>query len=168
MLTSQKISEDCITMYFDDDLEIERLQSELSESYENEHRLPRRSQSATVFNKLSPRKLNKSSLSPSSLLCYSVVSRDSELLTRIVDAYPSVVNELSTEQGVSALHLAALDGNIDIIKLLISMNADVNLLDRNGNSVLDYAVQSGQFDASQYLIGCGSDMTRVRDGFVLL
>ena len=160
-------------MYFDD-LELEKLQMEMaregwcdSGTGDEQKRSPgtiRKCHSVTDFNKMSQQNLNNS-FSPCALLCYSVVSRDIELLSRLVAVYPLAVNEL-TEHGVSALHLAALDGNIDIIKFLVGVNADINLLDNNGRSVLDYAVQSGQFDASQYLIGCGSDLTRVRDGLV--
>lgn len=155
-------------MYFDD-LELEKLEYEMEREgwCEMKKVSPgtiRKCRSVTDFNKMTQRNI-KNTFSPCALLCYSVVSRDIELLTRLVAEYPFAVNDL-TEQGVSPLHLAALDGNIDIMKVLISVNANINLLDNNGRSVLDYAVQSGQFDASQYLIGCGSDLTRVRDGLV--
>lgn len=104
--------------------------------------------------------------SPLSLICYSVVSRDTTTLYKLLKAYPQSVNQL-TQDGVSLLHVAALDGNIDIMKILIEFHADVNKKDVNGVSVLEYAVTSGQFDASQYLIKCGADMKKIKDGLVL-
>ena len=127
----------------------------------------RKCRSCTDFDKFTdPHHDARRKFSPGSLMCYSVVARDADMLQRLVLTYPTHVNDV-TDDGVSALHLAALDGNMDMIKILIGVNANVNLLDSNGLSVLDYAVQSGQFDASQYLIECGSDLARVRDGLLV-
>lgn len=37
--------------------------------------------------------------------------------------------------GRTALHLAASEGHTDIVKLLLEYNADVNPIDRNGDTV---------------------------------
>lgn len=155
-------------MYFDD-LEIHKLEFEMARdgwfaSIDKSPGRIRKCRSCTDFQNITDN-CTKTKFSPCALMCYSVVARDTDMLNRLLTTYPLAVNEL-TENGVSALHLAALDGNIDMIKILINVNADINLLDSNGLSVLDYAVQSGQFDASQYLIECGSDLSRVRDGYV--
>ena len=161
-------------MYFDD-FELGKLEFEndrdLQYSSDEEkpptftHRRRHSCMNCKELKKISGDVKMRTSFSPSALLCYSVVSRDVNLLKRLVSTYPLAVNDL-TENGVSALHLAALDGDIDMIKVLISSDADINLLESSGRSVLDYAVSSGQFDASQYLIECGADLSKVRDGVV--
>jgi len=155
-------------MYFDD-LEIKKLEFDAVQDgwitgYDQSPGKIRKCRSCTDFQKITDQCVRRK-FSPCALLCYSVVARDTDMLNRLLTSYPTHVNQL-TGDGVSALHLAALDGNIEMMKLLINVNADINLLDSNGLSVLDYAVQSGQFDASQYLIECGSDLTRVRDGLL--
>lgn len=103
-------------------------------------------------------------LTPVSLISYAVVNRDCNLLKKLVQRYPLAVNELSDE-GLSPLHLAAIDGNMEIMKILLDFNARVNMLDLRGKLVLEYAVACGQFDAAQLLIEYGSDLSQVRDGF---
>jgi len=48
------------------------------------------------------------------------------------------VNALGDE-GWTALHSAALRGNIDVVKFLLDNNADVNAKDNNGWTALDMA-----------------------------
>ena len=115
--------------------------------------------------KIEKQKRRLTPLTPASLICYAVIYRDNALLQKLIGTYPLGVNELS-EEGVSPLHLAALDGNIEIMKILLDFKAKINILDIHGRTVLDYAVASGQFDAAQFLMQTGADTTKVKDGIL--
>ena len=103
-------------------------------------------------------------LTPVSLLCYAVLYNDEVLLRKLLQSYPCDINNLS-DDGMSPLHLATLDGSINIMKILINNGAKVDNIDYKGRSVLQYAVWGGQFDAAQLLIQHGCDSSLIIDGF---
>ena len=104
-----------------------------------------------------------SPLTPVSLLCYTVINKDETLLLKLLSQYANQVNELS-EDGLSPLHLASMDGNTEIMGILLDHGAMLNLGDFKNRSSLEYAVLSGQFDAAQFLIENGCDTSLIRDG----
>ena len=104
-----------------------------------------------------------SPLTPVSLLCYTVINRDEVLLLKLLSQYASQVNELS-EDGLSPLHLASMDGNTEIMRILLNHGALLDLGDFKNRNALEYAVLAGQFDAAQFLIENGCDTTLIRDG----
>ena len=106
---------------------------------------------------------DKQRIGPTSLLCYAVSDGDNTLVEKLIKYYPASVNDLC-EIGLSPLHLAAVDGNICIIKMFLECNARINMLDRHGRTVLEHAVSAGQFDCARYLIEAGADLTLVKDG----
>ena len=57
------------------------------------------------------------------------------------------------------LHLAALQGRVDAIKLHIKAGTDLNEKDEYGSSPLIAAITFGQTEASKVLIEAGADMT---------
>lgn len=105
-----------------------------------------------------------SPLTPVSLLCYAVLCNDEILLKKLLKSYYYDINKLS-DDGMSPLHLAALEGNVQIMELLIANGARVNNIDGKSQTVLQYAVWAGQFDAAQLLIQHGCDSSLVKDGF---
>ena len=105
-------------------------------------------------------------LTPVSLMCYAVSFNEVMLLGKLTRMYPYEVNKLS-DNGISPLHLAAMSGNINTIKLLLVCNARINVLDAYGKTPLEYAVYAGQFDAAKFLIRYGSDLTKVKDGILV-
>uniref|UniRef100_A0A7M5XF15 Uncharacterized protein n=1 Tax=Clytia hemisphaerica TaxID=252671 RepID=A0A7M5XF15_9CNID len=107
---------------------------------------------------------NLSPLTPASLLCYTVINRDEILLQKLLSQYQNKVNELS-EEGLTPLHLASMDGNTDIMRILFQHGASLDKVDFNNRSALEYAVLSGQFDAAQFLIENGCDTSLIRDGY---
>lgn len=64
-------------------------------------------------------------------------------------ATPSVDVNAGDYDKRTALHLASGEGHIDVIKLLIQHNADVNCEDRFGNRPLDDALQSKNTNAGE-------------------
>jgi len=61
------------------------------------------------------------------------------------------------EDGVTALHVAALTGHARAAELLLSFNADVTLTDQAGNSALHMAVFLGRRDVVGVLLANGAD-----------
>ena len=51
--------------------------------------------------------------------------------------------EVKTEEGITALHLASLDGHYDITKLLIAAGAEVEAVVKTGETPMDFATQEG-------------------------
>jgi len=54
--------------------------------------------------------------------------------------------------GISALSIAAIKGNLPIIKLLIQAGADVNQIGKNGVSPLYMAMKATNLECIQYLL----------------
>merc|ERR1711925_36494 len=75
------------------------------------------------------------------------------------------VNAYSTNV-CSALHWASLNGNLEIIKILIYHGANVNsVIEENGFSPLHEAVEAGHFEVCKYLIAHGANInTKTKNG----
>lgn len=75
------------------------------------------------------------------------------------------VNEEVNEDGLSALHVACEAGDHpEMVALLLSYGADVNLEDEEGYTPLHYASMNGHDDAVQTLIEAGANL-EMGDGF---
>jgi hypothetical protein len=64
----------------------------------------------------------------------------------------------STDRGDrrTALHAAALAGNVQTISFLVSKGANINALDRSGDSPLELAAEGGHKDAAEFLAAHGA------------
>ncbi len=65
--------------------------------------------------------------------------------------------------GVTALHLAALNGNYDVVKALIDKRADVNVGDEDGWTALMYASKKGHLTTVQALLDVSGIDINARD-----
>jgi ankyrin repeat protein len=73
------------------------------------------------------------------------------------------------EKGRNALHLAALNGYIDIIETLLAAGMDINERDQFGGNALHLAATLGKPDTTKVLIAAGADMNATDDdGFTPL
>ncbi|KAI0989606.1 hypothetical protein GJ496_007015 [Pomphorhynchus laevis] len=61
--------------------------------------------------------------------------------------------------GMTALHQACIDGNIDIVKFLDLNGADLNYQDNEGWAPLHAAASCGHLDITCYLVNAGADLT---------
>lgn len=61
------------------------------------------------------------------------------------------VNSFGPE-GQTALHQSVIDGNLELVKLLVKFGADVRLANRDGWSALHMAAFGGHQDIALYLI----------------
>lgn len=77
---------------------------------------------------------------------------------RYVDILPELV-DLTNTDGKSALHIAALKGNEELVRMLCDWGADVDLPDGEGNTPLHYASAWGHIPVVQLLIERGCQYT---------
>lgn len=71
------------------------------------------------------------------------------------------------QRGITALHEAAIDGNLVCLDILVSNGAHINENDLEGYTPLDYAVFAGNFECASYLIEKGAREDRIRDGQIV-
>ena len=57
----------------------------------------------------------------------------------------------------TALHVAAREGHEDVVKLLVSSGAEVNLQDEDDYSPLHYACMEGHIAVATILLGSGAN-----------
>ena len=96
-------------------------------------------------------------------LIIAIRNRDINRVRYILEQCPVDVNGCNSK-GVTSVHEAALDGQCDIIELLLQYKAQVNQKDKEGMTCLDYAVFGGHFECAAYLIDNGATASSVIDG----
>jgi len=72
----------------------------------------------------------------------------------------STVEELErqTNAGVSPLHMAINLGRIDIVKVLLTKEIDLDLQDKHGNAPLHYAIAKDRLDIVKLLLASEADI----------
>ncbi|CAG0879444.1 unnamed protein product [Darwinula stevensoni] len=60
------------------------------------------------------------------------------------------------EEGFSALHLAVICGNANVVKFLIRKGADIGVLDNEGHSLVHWATVCGEVEVLDILLEAGS------------
>ncbi|GAI46299.1 unnamed protein product, partial [marine sediment metagenome] len=89
---------------------------------------------------------------------------DAESVKAFLKKDPNLISALAANTGLSALHWAAYQGHLDVIKLLIENGADVNVRctneDKtiNGITPLFWAISRGHENAAELLINKGADV----------
>eukprot|EP00466_Bigelowiella_natans_P003904 jgi/Bigna1/36516/e_gw1.14.210.1 len=100
-----------------------------------------------------------------------------EVAKLLVRKYPLLVNAIykeSTFKGQTPLHIAVIQGNIDMVKFLIAAKASVNgahatgkFFNRHtgtvhfGDTPLHFAVSTNKLEIVKYLVKCGADLKAV-------
>lgn len=67
---------------------------------------------------------------------------------------------LKQHDGKTALHMAAIYGNEELIEVVINVGGNVDELDDSGLTPLIYAIQTGQIDPVRFLIRSGADINK--------
>ena len=77
------------------------------------------------------------------------------------EEYKAIINAHENKNGLTALMLAAVKGDLEIVKLLRDFDADVNYENKNGLTVLMCAAGKAHLDVVRFLIASGADVNRV-------
>jgi len=85
---------------------------------------------------------------------------ESEFIELMIKAFtdnPELINQQNSK-GKTALMLASIKGNVEIVKILITQGkAKIDLVDSKGNNALKYACKYGNIEVIKILIKSGSD-----------
>ena len=92
-------------------------------------------------------------------LCEAVRSGDLVGLQALVERGGDVNARGGTSQcGYTVLHVAAVEGNLEIVKFLIAKGAKVNVPDDYGDPPLNCAIGNHQQATVEFLIASGADV----------
>mmetsp|Transcript_8548 Transcript_8548/g.12760 ORF Transcript_8548/g.12760 Transcript_8548/m.12760 type:complete len:248 (+) Transcript_8548:99-842(+) len=69
-----------------------------------------------------------------------------------------LANSKDTGNGNYPLHIAAQNGHLDHVKLLLENKADVNCQNKKGNTPLHMSLSYDYIEVSEFLIAAGADM----------
>jgi ankyrin repeat protein len=83
---------------------------------------------------------------------------DTNMLAALLDHGAAIEDKSNYREQCTALHCAAIRGNIAAIAFLLSRGANVNSVDRFYKTPLHYAAESNQAEAVSYLIAHGADI----------
>ena len=81
----------------------------------------------------------------------AVYFRHFEVLKYIVDNLENK-NPISDDDGFSLLHMAAINGQLDTVKYIISKGVDINPKDSCGHTPLHMAADKGKLDVVKYIM----------------
>jgi hypothetical protein len=98
----------------------------------------------------------------SQFLVYAAVDGDIKLVSAFLSGGVSV-NVQNRRDGMTPLHGAARGGDVKTIEYLIAQGADLNVVDRYGDSPLENAIASNQSEASKLLAARGARRIRGTD-----
>ena len=92
--------------------------------------------------------------------------RWTEMLTAAEKGDTELVKTLETKHAdenvrcESALHIAALEGHRDVVELLIKIKADVNKIDKSGQTALHAAAKKGSIGSMRALVNAKAEVNR--------
>ena len=83
----------------------------------------------------------------------AVRNGDTHELLRILEERQGKVNvNHYDKEGQTALHQSCIDGNLELVKMLVKFGADVRLANREGWNALHIACYGGHQDIALYLV----------------
>ncbi|XP_059462499.1 putative E3 ubiquitin-protein ligase XBAT31 [Corylus avellana] len=88
----------------------------------------------------------------------AVQNGEVELLEAMVEADPSVLEETSGYGRLSALHVAAANGWIEVLSVLLDRSVNPDILNRHKQTPLMLAVMHGKISCVQKLIQAGANI----------
>ncbi|XP_021693550.1 ankyrin repeat domain-containing protein 12 isoform X3 [Aedes aegypti] len=91
-------------------------------------------------------------------LHYASSSRDVVAAASVAMVAPELI-EQADEDGFTPLHLAVIQGNLQLVNLLLANGADVNALDNEGHSVVHWATVCGEVEALRAVLAAGADVS---------
>lgn len=98
----------------------------------------------------------------------AAAKNDAETVRRLVGGGDGNPNQ-TDDSGRTALHYAAINGNLQIIAILVKASAKLNVTDALGNTPLHLAADRGQTEAATLLLEVGAEVDpQNRDGMTPL
>lgn len=85
-------------------------------------------------------------------LHYAVWKRDKDLLLQQIKKFGTEDINEKAENGRTPLIIAAINGDVDIAKVLVKNGADINLKSGSGSSPLIFAAYNNQLSMVKYLV----------------
>ncbi|XP_058811952.1 uncharacterized protein LOC131676709 isoform X2 [Topomyia yanbarensis] len=91
-------------------------------------------------------------------LHYASSSKDIVAAASVAMVAPELIESVD-EDGFTPLHLAVIQGNLQLANLLLANGAEVNALDNEGHSVVHWATVCGEVEALRAVLSAGSDVS---------
>ena len=94
----------------------------------------------------------------------SAQSGNYELVAYFVEMGADI--HLKTDNGINCLHIAALQGHLNLCKMLIDKHkVDLHITDNEGRTAVHYSAQSGNYELVAYFVQMGADIhLKIDDG----
>lgn len=92
------------------------------------------------------------------------MTASADVLLLLLQNVPSINLEAATENGLTAIHWAAMGESINCVEALVSRGANVNARSADGRLALHIAVEKGNLGLVERLLELGSEMTARSDG----
>jgi hypothetical protein len=115
---------------------------------------------AASNNLLRPRSV---SFDPTAKLYTAAADNDTKELKKVLDCGKADPNSLYLS-GIAPLHVAAAEGHLETIRLLVRYGADIDIQDAEGCSPLEFALRGGHFDCASFLIKVGAETKKIVHG----
>nr|XP_040224234.2 ankyrin repeat domain-containing protein 12 isoform X2 [Anopheles coluzzii] len=105
-----------------------------------------------------PSAVHRRDRSNKSALHYCSSAQDIAAAASVAMVAPELI-ESADEDGFTPLHLAVIQGNLQLVNLLLANGADVNALDNEGHSVVHWATVCGEVEALRAVLAAGADVS---------
>ncbi|XP_052863840.1 uncharacterized protein LOC128270477 [Anopheles cruzii] len=105
-----------------------------------------------------PSAVHRRDRSNKSALHYCSSAQDIAAAASVAMVAPELI-ESADEDGFTPLHLAVIQGNLQLVNLLLANGADVNALDNEGHSVVHWATVCGEGEALRAVLAAGADVS---------
>ncbi|XP_050088473.1 ankyrin repeat domain-containing protein 12 [Anopheles aquasalis] len=105
-----------------------------------------------------PSAVHRRDRSNKSALHYCSSAQDIAAAASVAMVAPELI-ESADEDGFTPLHLAVIQGNLQLVNLLLANGADVNALDNEGHSVVHWATVCGEVEALRAVLSSGADVS---------
>lgn len=103
------------------------------------------------------------SFEPTAKLYTAAAENDVVELERLLDSGKANPNCLYLS-GIAPLHMAAAEGHLETIKILVNYGANINILGAEGCSPLEFALRGAHFDCAAFLIKVGAETKKIVHG----
>nr|XP_043634719.1 ankyrin repeat-containing protein At5g02620-like [Erigeron canadensis] len=85
-----------------------------------------------------------------------------DLVREMIKHYDSEAASIKANNAFDAFHIAAKEGNIDVLKILMEMNSDLSMtFDQNNTTALHTASEQGHFEVVDYLLENNSSLASI-------